>query len=149
MSGGSGGGNTAEAVRRHRAAVIDQSVRLAFGIVTVLVLLVGVITWCAFSDQSMPQNFTLAWPADNAFVISALIAVCVAMVGAYLSIAQVLRITIFTALRGKRGGGGGGSGGGGGGDDEPAALLAASGLHVAGQVTKSVPPATARGRRTR
>ena len=67
-------------------------------IVVVGVLSVGITSSVAFRTFTLPQNFVTFFHNDT-YAASASGAVCCAIFGAYLSIANILRITLLGMLR--------------------------------------------------
>jgi len=88
------------AMARDRSTVV-RDVRISFATVAALMVAVGVATSGAFASEaaSVPQNFVLLFPVQKPYVASALLAVCLAIFGAYLSILYVCRVTVFGLLR--------------------------------------------------
>ena len=71
--------------------------RVAFAIVVISVLSVGITSSIAFRTFTLPQNFVTFFH-DDTYAASASSAVCCAIFGAYLSIANILRITLLGML---------------------------------------------------
>ena len=85
---------------RNRMNVV-RDVRASFATVAAMMVAVGVATSGAFASEAaaVPQNFVLFFSVKDPFVASALLAVCLAIFGAYLSILYVCRVTVFGLLR--------------------------------------------------
>ena len=78
-----------------------RDVRVSSATVLALMVAVGVATSGAFASEAaaVPQNFVLFFSVKDPYVASALLAVCLAIFGAYLSILYVCRITVSGLLR--------------------------------------------------
>jgi hypothetical protein len=82
-------------LQKYDRSTDKRDVRVAFAIVTALVLLLGALSSIAFNTDDMQQNFVLSFPRGNVYAATAKLAVVLAIFGSFLSMLSILRLTVL------------------------------------------------------